>query len=123
MHHLADAGFDLTLVSSVVRRPSLSHGHARRCTTAGIVAGTVAPLGPRKPEDDPKDAQVFLHKLEIGTVQIFHDPLAAGTNDIQELSRTHEVVSRAKTEMWHPFARQAMRATPRGASLSAAVFS
>ena len=76
----------------------------------------MAPLWPRKPEDDPKDAQVFLHKLETGTVQIFHDPSVQGTNDIQELSKAHEVVSRAKTEMWHPFARQAMRASPRGAS-------
>lgn len=39
--------------------------------------------------------------LEIGAVQYFHDPLRAGTNDIQELSKTHEIVSRSKTELWH----------------------
>ena len=39
--------------------------------------------------------------LEIGAVQVFHDPLLAGVNDIQELSKTHEIVSRAKTELWH----------------------
>jgi hypothetical protein len=56
---------------------------------------------PRKPGDDPKDAQVILHMLQIGAVQFFHDPLVAGVNDIQELSKTHEIVCRAKTELWH----------------------
>jgi hypothetical protein len=32
--------------------------------------------------------------LQIGAVQFFHDPLVAGVNDIQELSKTHEVASR-----------------------------
>ena len=61
----------------------------------------MAPVGPRKPGDDPKDAQVILHMLQIGAVQYFHDPLVVGTADIQELSKTHEIVSRAKTELWH----------------------
>ena len=56
---------------------------------AGTVAATVAPVGPRKPADDPKDAQVILRMLEIGAVQVFHDPLVAGTCDIQELSKTY----------------------------------
>lgn len=51
--------------------------------------------------NDPKDAQVILHMLEIEDVQVFHDPLVAGTSDIQELSRTYEMVARAKTELWH----------------------
>lgn len=38
--------------------------------------------------------------LEIGAVQFFHDPLAVETADIQELSKTHEIVSRSKTELW-----------------------
>ena len=38
--------------------------------------------------------------LEIGAVQFFHDPLVTGTADIQELSKTHEIVSRSKTELW-----------------------
>ena len=61
----------------------------------------MAPVGPRKPEDDPKDAEVILHMLQIGATQIFLDPLRAGANDVQELSKTHEIVSRAKTELWH----------------------
>jgi hypothetical protein len=39
--------------------------------------------------------------LEIGAVQIFHDPLVAGTSDTQELSKTYEMVARAKIELWH----------------------
>ena len=74
---------------------SNERGHA-------LVAGTVAPVGPRKPEDDPKAAQVILHMLQIGAVQIFQDPMVAGPNDIQELSKTHDVVSRTRTELWHP---------------------
>src|SRR4051812_11092022 len=52
-------------------------------------------------KNDPKDAQVILHMLKIGAVQPFHDPLRAGINDIQELSKTHEAISRAKTEIQH----------------------
>jgi hypothetical protein len=29
------------------------------------------------------------------------DPICSGINDIQELSKTHEVISKAKTELWH----------------------
>ena len=47
--------------------------------------------------------QVILHMLEIGAVQFFHDPLVTGTADIQEPSRTHEIVSRSKTELRHRF--------------------
>jgi len=39
--------------------------------------------------------------LQIGAVQVFHDPLVAGTCDIQELSKTYEMVARAKTDLWH----------------------
>ncbi len=58
-------------------------------------------MRPRKPEDDPKDAQVILHMLEIGAVQVFLDPLVAGTRDIQELPKTYEMIAQAKTELWH----------------------
>lgn len=58
-------------------------------------------MRPRKPGGDPKDAQVILRMLEIGAVQVFHDPLVAGTCDIQELSKTYEMMARAKTELWH----------------------
>jgi hypothetical protein len=39
--------------------------------------------------------------LGIGATMVYQDPLAAGINDLQELSKTHEVVSKAKTELWH----------------------
>ena len=82
-HHLSCAGFELKLVSSVA------------------LARTREALHNSWDKNDPKDAQVILHMLQIGAVQIFHDPLVAGVNDIQELSKTHEIVSRAKTELWH----------------------
>jgi transposase len=82
-HYLGQAGFELKLISSV--------GLAR----------TREALHNSWDKNDPKDAQVILHMLEIGAVQIFHDPLVSGTADIQELSKTHEIVSRSKTELWH----------------------
>ncbi len=39
--------------------------------------------------------------LRIGHVQRYCDPLAHGLVDIQELSKTHEAISRSKTELWH----------------------
>lgn len=82
-HHLGQAGFELKLVSSV------------------SLARTREALHNSWDKNDPKDAQVILHMLEIGAVQFFHDPLVTGTADIQELSKTHEIVSRSKTELWH----------------------
>jgi len=52
-------------------------------------------------KNDPKDAQVILHMMEIGSVQHYQDPLVSQINDIQELSKTHDIVSKAKTEHWH----------------------
>ena len=52
-------------------------------------------------KNDPKDAQVILHMLKIGATQIYSDPICSGINDIQELSKTHEIISKAKTELWH----------------------
>ncbi len=80
---LIDAGFDLRLISSVA------------------LARTREALHNSWDKNDPKDAQVILHMMRIGAVQTYVDPLAAGINDIQELSKTHDVVSRAKTELWH----------------------
>ena len=70
MYHLGVAGFDLKLVSSVA------------------LARTREALHNSWDKNDPKDAQVILHMLQIGAVQIFQDPMVAGTNDIQELSKT-----------------------------------
>jgi hypothetical protein len=39
--------------------------------------------------------------LRIGATQRYVDPLAARINDLQELSKTHEAILRAKTETWH----------------------
>lgn len=83
MYRLGVAGFDLKLVSSVA------------------LARTREALHNSWDKNDPKDAQVILHMLQIGAVQIFQDPMVAGTNDIQELSKTHDAVSRSKTELWH----------------------
>jgi transposase len=83
MYALGAAGFELKLVSSVA------------------LARTREALHNSWDKNDPKDAQVILHMLQIGAVQVFHDPLVAGTSDIQELSKTYEMVARAKTELWH----------------------
>ena len=52
-------------------------------------------------KNDPKDAQVILHMMQIGNEQFYHDPMLCGTNDLQELSKTHDIISRSKTELWH----------------------
>jgi transposase len=83
MYHLGVAGFDLKLVSSVT------------------LARTREALHNSWDKNDPKDVQVILHMLRIGAVQIFQDPMVAGTNDIQELSKTLDAVSRGKTELLH----------------------
>ena len=44
---------------------------------------------------------MILHMMQIGNEQFYHDPLLSGTNDLQELSKTHDIVSRSKTELWH----------------------
>jgi transposase len=80
---LLEAGFEARLISSVA------------------LARTREALHNGWDKNDPKDAQVILHLLRGGITQRYHDPLAKGLNDIQELSKTHEVVSRAKTEILH----------------------
>jgi transposase len=82
-YYLAAAGFEMKLVSSVA------------------LARTREALNNSWDKNDPKDAQVILHMMEIGNEQFYHDPLLRGTNDIQELSKTHDIVSRSKTELWH----------------------
>ncbi len=80
---LLEAGFTLRLVSSVA------------------LARTREALHNGWDKNDPKDAQVIVHMLRIGATQTYADPLVAGINDIQELSKTHEIISKAKTELWH----------------------
>ena len=81
--HLHQAGFELRLISSVAL-----------ARTREAMFGTWD-------KNDPKDAQVILHMLSLGQSQRFYDPLVEHINDIQELSKTHEIVSKAKTELWH----------------------
>ncbi|UES60171.1 IS110 family transposase (plasmid) [Roseibium aggregatum] len=81
--HLSASGFETRLVSSVA------------------LARTREALNNSWDKNDPKDAQVILHMMEIGNEQFYHDPLLSGTNDLQELSKTHDIVSRSKTELWH----------------------
>ena len=52
-------------------------------------------------KNDPKDAKVILHMLRIGASTVYSDPGCGRLNDLQELSKTHDMVSRAKTELWH----------------------
>ena len=52
-------------------------------------------------KNDPKDAQVILHLLKTGVTQRFYDPVLEGTNDWQELSKTHFQVSLRKTRLQH----------------------
>lgn len=82
-YRLLQAGFALRLVSSVA------------------LARTREALHNGWDKNDPKDAQVILHMLKIGATQTYCDPICSGINDIQELSKTHEVISKAKTELWH----------------------
>ena len=80
---LLTAGFDVHLISSVAAartREALHNGWDK---------------------NDPKDAQVMLYMLKAGQVQRYYDPLMQKTNDWQELSKTHEVISKAKTETLH----------------------
>ena len=80
---LAEAGFEVRLVSSL------------------SLARTREALHNSWDKNDPKDAQVILHMLKIQATQRYHDPLRAGINDVQELSKTHEAIARAKTEIQH----------------------
>jgi transposase len=80
---LLQAGFEVRLISSLA------------------LARTREALHNGWDKNDPKDAQVILHMLRIGASQRYLDPLQAGLNDLQELSKTHEMISRAKTEVLH----------------------
>lgn len=80
---LGEAGFMMRLVSSV----------ALARTREAIHSGW--------DKNDPKDAQVILQMLKIGLSQTYYDPLHEQINDIQELSKTHDTLSRMKTETLH----------------------
>jgi len=52
-------------------------------------------------KNDPKDAQVILHLLKTGGTQIYHDPLASGFNDLQEMANTYQQLSLRKVRLYH----------------------
>lgn len=79
----------------------LEAGVALRLVSSVALARTREALHNGWDKNDPKDAQVILHMLRIGATQTYADPLLTGINDIQELSKTHEIISKAKTELWH----------------------
>ncbi len=76
---LGEAGFTVRLISSVA------------------LARTREALHNGWDKNDPKDAQVILHMLRIGSSQRFYDPLGQGINDLQELPKTHDAIARMKT--------------------------
>jgi transposase len=82
-YYLQQWGFDLELISSVA---------ASRTREAMFNSWD---------KNDPKDAQVILHMLQIGLTQTYHDPLVHRINDIQELSKTYCQVSLRKTRVQH----------------------
>ena len=82
-YHLAVASFEMKLVSSVA------------------LAKTREALHNSWNKNDPKGAQVILHMMEIGNEQFYHAPVMRRTYDIQELSKTLDIVSKSKTELWH----------------------
>lgn len=81
--HLVAVGFDVYLIASVV------------------LARTREALHNGWDKNEPKDAQVMLYMLSAGQIQHYYDPLAHQINDWQELSTTHEAISKAKTETLH----------------------
>jgi len=79
----------------------LTAGVALRLVSSVALARTREALHNGWDKNDSKDAQVILHMPRIGATQHYYDPLAQGILDIQELSKTHEAVSKAKTEVLH----------------------
>ena len=52
-------------------------------------------------KNDPKDAQVILFMLQQNMVQIYYDPLLAGTHDIQEVANTYFQIALARMRLQH----------------------
>jgi transposase len=76
-HRLIAAGFEARLISSMA------------------LARTREALHNGWDKNDPKDAQVILHMLRIGASTVYNDPGCGRLNDLQELSKTQDMVSRA----------------------------
>lgn len=82
-YHLQMAGFTVYFVSSLA------------------AARTREALHNSWDKNDPKDAQVILHLLRAGVVQIYYDPLINKYNDIQELAKTYQQISLRKVRVQH----------------------
>jgi len=52
-------------------------------------------------KNDPKDAPVILGMLKQDQVLHYHDPVVAGTNDLQDISKTYMQVTKARTRLQH----------------------
>ncbi|MEM9581683.1 MAG: IS110 family transposase [Pseudomonadota bacterium] len=82
-YRLGAAGFEVKLVSSVA------------------LARTREALNNSGTRTTQRMRRCILHMMQIGNEQFYHDPMLCGTNNLQELSKTHDIVSRSKTELWH----------------------
>ena len=52
-------------------------------------------------KNDPKDADVLLRMLQQGLTQTYYDPLQQGIHDLQELSKTYQQVTLARSRLLH----------------------
>jgi transposase len=104
------AGYNRAVVCAFEATGNYHRPLAWRLIKAGYEARLVSSVGLARTREalhngwnknDPRDAQVILHMLRIGATQRYYDPLAVGINDVQELSKTHEAISKAKTEIQH----------------------
>jgi len=82
-YYLKAAGFEVYLISALA------------------AARTREALHNSWDKNDPKDAQVILHLLKTGVVQIYYDPLIHQFNDIQEISKTYRQISSRKVKVQH----------------------
>jgi len=62
------------------------------------IAYEVFAVKDKEPIDGP--AQVILLMMTLDAERFYHDPVLHGTNDIQELSKIHKMISRSKSELW-----------------------
>jgi len=104
------SSFDRPVVAGFEATGNYHRAIAWRLLEAGVEARLISSMALARTREaihngwdknDPKDAQVILHMLRNGMSQRYYDPLAQGISDLQELSKTHEVTSKAKTEILH----------------------
>lgn len=108
MSYLSDIGGDISVGFEATG--NYHRGLAWRLLQSGFQAHLISSVALARTREalhnswdknDPKDAQVILHMLKAGNVQRYYDPLFEHANDFQELSKTHEAISKNKTEVLH----------------------